>query len=900
MSNVAKLKKQAADLEGKKQFDKALAKYVEVVQAMEAADEDADVALYNRVGDLFARQNNIAEAVNYYEKAVDAYTETGLFNNAIALCNKILRVSPGRTSIYYKLGRISAHKGFKGDAKQNFLEYADRMQKAGQIDEAFRALREFADLCPDEDGIRLMLAEQLQKHGRKTEALEQLEVLYHHLDGEGRGDEAAAALERMKTIDPSYEPKAPSDDKKRKTKGLVFLDVEEPKRQTGSHPAARSSSSAATRASRALDSLPLIDTGEAPEPPKKAPAPAPKAAPSAPKAAPPAAKAAPPKAAPPAPAAPEPEEAAAASSDSLEGLSYGAGVDTGAAAPSGSGLEGLDTAFGFDSFAPTAPPADRTDAAAADAGVEEPSADLAFIDTSEPAAEVEPVADAASAMNEFSIIHEEPTDLLGSDLSSMETPSGDGVAGDLELILPDGPPLTRRNSVEMLRDMIPPLLRDEDPVEPALDVSGLEVTPSTREFPAPTPDAAATSALPMFDVDVSLDEPAEDHQGLNAAAMMTGEYVASDEEAADAGGRSTSSTLAVSVDSLRDRIAAEPENWELHRLLGEALLEASDREGALQELETAMMGYEGTDDLASASSVADELVRLDPESIRLLQKRVEYAFRTNDRPRLVEAYLGLADGLVRVGQADKSRAVYQRVLDLAPDDLHAQAGLEALGPEVEEAPPPPPKEKTGVGRRYTAEVRRTSIATPPPRAPSPRAEQPDDSFVNLGDWLRDDDGPKDTRMRVEEQEPTGDEEADFADMLRKFKQGVAENVEQEDHESHYDLGVAYKEMGLLDEAISEFQIALRGTQHRVRTFEALGNCFIEKGQYQIALTVLSRALAENVADDQLVGVLYLLGYSNEALQKYPEALEYYNRVFSVDIQFRDVGERIMAVEQVAQ
>src|SRR5688500_19287685 len=137
MSNVAKLKKQAADLEGKKQFDKALAKYVEVVQAMEAADEDADVALYNRVGDLFARQNNVAEAVNYYEKAVDAYTETGLFNNAIALCNKILRVSPGRTSIYYKLGRISAHKGFKGDAKQNFLEYAARMQKAGQIDEAF-------------------------------------------------------------------------------------------------------------------------------------------------------------------------------------------------------------------------------------------------------------------------------------------------------------------------------------------------------------------------------------------------------------------------------------------------------------------------------------------------------------------------------------------------------------------------------------------------------------------------------------------------------------------------------------------------------------------------------------------------------------------------------------------
>ena len=64
-----------------------------------------------------------------------------------------------------------------------------------------------------------------------------------------------------------------------------------------------------------------------------------------------------------------------------------------------------------------------------------------------------------------------------------------------------------------------------------------------------------------------------------------------------------------------------------------------------------------------------------------------------------------------------------------------------------------------------------------------------------------------TRFVVEEEEPTGDEEADFAEMLRRFKQGVAENVDAEDHQAHYDLGVAFKEMGLIDEAISEFQRA---------------------------------------------------------------------------------------------
>ena len=94
-------------------------------------------------------------------------------------------------------------------------------------------------------------------------------------------------------------------------------------------------------------------------------------------------------------------------------------------------------------------------------------------------------------------------------------------------------------------------------------------------------------------------------------------------------------------------------------------------------------------------------------------------------------------------------------------------------------------------------------------------------------------------MVVDEQEPTGDEEADFADMLRKFKQGVAENVDPEDYQSHYDLAIAFKEMGLLDEAIAEFQKALGSPTNRLPTYEALGQCFLEKAQYKLASSILS-------------------------------------------------------------
>jgi tetratricopeptide (TPR) repeat protein len=156
-------------------------------------------------------------------------------------------------------------------------------------------------------------------------------------------------------------------------------------------------------------------------------------------------------------------------------------------------------------------------------------------------------------------------------------------------------------------------------------------------------------------------------------------------------------------------------------------------------------------------------------------------------------------------------------------------------------------------------------------------------------------------MVVEEHAPTGDEAADFADMLKRFKRGIAENVEEEDYQSHYDLGVAFKEMGLLDEAIGEFQKALRGAEDRVRTFEALGQCFLERSQFDVAVAILERAVSDGrTPDEQLVGVLYLLGYASEALDRYDAALGYYQRVFSVDIQFRDVAERIRTLERVAK
>src|SRR6185312_13436121 len=490
------------------------------------------------------------------------------------------------------------------------------------------------------------------------------------------------------------------------------------------------------------------------------------------------------------------------------------------------------------------------------------------------------------------------------ELEDADEPAGNGASIDLPLLeipvddadVPEnvGGDLTFIYS----GDTTPDLPNDEPAPEPAAPDAfgddpplGSEPFPDSQDFEQSI-DAALDHA--RFDPDVdplaglpSIDAgPPEDAADLPPLPPMDDTPPAVHHPAADA-----------AVQRLRMAVEQSPNDFDVRRQLAEALLEEGERDLGLAELEHAMLGFETTGNLRSASAIAEEMIRVEPGSVRFHQKRVEYAVRANDKARLVDAYLSLAECLFGSGQLDKSRAVYGRVLELNPADERAHAALAALGGESLVTPssttPIAPPAVRGARPQDRALAGRVADATP--------AGGSDADFVNLADWLREDDATKSTRMVVDVGEPKVEQQVDFAEMLSMFKQGVAANVDETDHESHYDLGVAYKEMGLLDDAISEFQKALRGTEHRGRTYEALGQCFVEKRQYQIALTILSRALTDQHAtDDQLVGVLYLLGYASEALGRFPDALKFYERVFAVDIQFRDIGDRLAAVERKAR
>jgi hypothetical protein len=170
-----------------------------------------------------------------------------------------------------------------------------------------------------------------------------------------------------------------------------------------------------------------------------------------------------------------------------------------------------------------------------------------------------------------------------------------------------------------------------------------------------------------------------------------------------------------------------------------------------------------------------------------------------------------------------------------------------------------------------------------------------EQYVDLGSMIFGDEPaePKTTRFRVQYEEPTGDETADFQKMLSQFKEKVSENVEANDVRAHHDLGTAYKEMGLLDEAISEFQAALRASASHLPTYELLGQTFLEMGKNEAAAKSLERALSMPTSiEDEFLGIYYYLARAYEALGRNESAVEFYDRVFSLDINFADVTERL--------
>jgi len=603
------LKEQARRHEQSEQWAKALDFYLQAIQITEESEEP-DISLFNRVGDLQVRVGDVDGAVATYERAISLYMDADLPNNAIAICQKIIRNVPGRAKTFLEMGQIRARQGFLVDARQNFLTYAEMRQTRGDTEGAFRALTEFVHLVPGDVDTRLFLAEQLAGREKLEEALTHFEMAYRHLLKDGEEDRARTVQSRVAELAPD-----------------ATLSSELP-----------------------------------------------------------------------------PDEAQEPVQGGLVGFE----------------TTSMDSEIGLDGE-------DR-------------------IGSPEPAVEEE-----------------------------AEIETGDLAFSDIGGGLPDGDD-EEESAVEEASEA---LEAAHEEAFGELDLSGMEeegeVEEETTEAPAPLP---------------TLDEETE---------------------------------------------AADPFDWEGEdQPDSEAGTETASEPDESEGLE----GFE-LEDLEGPEPAGEQAWGEDPD----------------DRSARDEVFDKPAGEAIEEGFEAAERVA-------EPDEEFSPA---ETAPPDEDTTPDQPGEGGG-------------------------------EYVDLGSMVIEEKGEGTTRWKVESDAPSGDEQADFAKMLSQFKEKVAQNLDTGDFTARYDLGAAYKDMGLMDEAITEFQAALRADPRSLAAMEMLGQCFLEKGEHQAAIRTLQRALAvPNDVEDDFLGIYYYLGQCYEATADTKQALEVYEKVFSLDINFRDVTERLRAL-----
>lgn len=146
---------------------------------------------------------------------------------------------------------------------------------------------------------------------------------------------------------------------------------------------------------------------------------------------------------------------------------------------------------------------------------------------------------------------------------------------------------------------------------------------------------------------------------------------------------------------------------------------------------------------------------------------------------------------------------------------------------------------------------------------------------------------------------------DLAEMFGELKQDLEADVASadEDPETHYNLGIAFREMGLLDEAIGELQKACQSFDKGhpfpqiMQTYTWLAQCFLEKNVPEAAVRWYEKALKVPTIDGETRTALnYELASAYEAAGDKPSALKHFMDVYGSNIDYRDVAERIKALK----
>jgi pilus assembly protein FimV len=260
--------------------------------------------------------------------------------------------------------------------------------------------------------------------------------------------------------------------------------------------------------------------------------------------------------------------------------------------------------------------------------------------------------------------------------------------------------------------------------------------------------------------------------------------------------------------------------------------------------------------------------------------------------------------------------------DLAQQFLAEVSGSEGI--EVEEQAEAPPDLEPDVAFEPDIALETDSgaeVANAPEPAPDVRSGDPADSFASPAIDMGEPPDLVAAPAAAEEREPGFDLAAELNDafdgdanagtlsglsdsgdgfeaVFSAFKKGVKKALSESDHEAHFDLGIAYREMGLFEDAKAEFRAAMRNSDRGIECRHMLGLCCFEQEQFEEAIGEFEQIVGSPSANaEQKLTAQFELGRAWEALGEWERARAAYEAVAAVDPSFCDVEARLAALEE---
>jgi tetratricopeptide (TPR) repeat protein len=281
--------------------------------------------------------------------------------------------------------------------------------------------------------------------------------------------------------------------------------------------------------------------------------------------------------------------------------------------------------------------------------------------------------------------------------------------------------------------------------------------------------------------------------------------------------------------------------------------------------------------------------------------------------------LGEVDFYIDQGLLEEARAVLFQLQKQYPGSQEVAQRFERANRPAQETPPPvatTPRSEEGAGLDVDVErafgSQTISMPAPPPPAPAPRASrpkpvfkvetaepEPEGDFFDLASELDKSLAEAQVAVEAQEQEALEGPGHSLEEIFKAFKRGVEQQVDSQDYDTHYNLGIAYKEMGLVDEAIGEFQFAAKDPARTIECCGILGLCFREKGMPQLALKWFHKGLdMPGIGEREAMGLRYDVAEVYREQGDYKKAMQIYTEVYGMDSNYRDVAGKIKEVKRL--